>query len=93
MVNHLGLAEPKDGFGQAVVVGIADGYCDPWFECWITPTGGQRDPIACSRTSRTRSVRIDRATRQPMIRRAKTSITNAVYTRPDQVATYVKSAT
>ena len=31
--------------------------------------------------------------RQPTIRRAKTSMTNATYTNPRQVATYVKSDT
>ncbi len=36
---------------------------------------------------------MDVATRQPTIMRANTSMTNATYTKPAQVATYVKSAT
>jgi hypothetical protein len=55
--------------------------------------GPARAHNACSRASRTNSVCIERATRQPMMRRANTSITKATYTNPAQVATYVKSAT
>ncbi len=35
---------------------------------------------------------MDRLTRQPTMQRANTSITQARYTEPIQVATYVKSA-
>jgi len=38
-------------------------------------------------------VRSEFDTRQPTMRRANTSITNATYTKPRQVATYVRSAT
>lgn len=37
---------------------------------------------ACSGASRTKSVRSDADTRQPTVRRAKTSITKATYTKP-----------
>ena len=52
-----------------------------------------REHNACSRASGTRSVRIELATLQPTIRRAKTSMTKAAKTTPVQVATQVKSAT
>ena len=45
------------------------------------------------RASRTTSVAKDDETRQPTMRRVKTSITNATYTKPRQVATSVKSDT
>jgi hypothetical protein len=48
---------------------------------------------ACSRASSARSLRSELAARQPTIRREYTSITNATYTKPRQVATYVRSDT
>src|SRR3954465_12856832 len=48
---------------------------------------------ACSSASRTRSLRIERDTRQPTMARENTSMTKATYTKPAQLATYVKSAT
>ena len=47
--------------------------------------------MACSSAFKTKSVARDEETRHPTMRRAKTSITKATYTKPRQVATYVKS--
>jgi len=41
----------------------------------------------------TKAVCIERATHQPRIHRANTSMTKATYTNPCHVATYVKSVT
>ena len=49
--------------------------------------------VACARASSTQSVRIEADTRQPTMRRAKTSITTATNTKPPQVATEVQSDT
>ena len=49
--------------------------------------------MACSRASKARSVRNELETRHPTILREKTSMTKATYTKPRQVATYVKSET
>jgi hypothetical protein len=51
-----------------------------------------RVQIAISNASNARSARNVVEVRQPMIRLENTSVTNAVYTNPDQVATYVMSA-
>jgi hypothetical protein len=59
----------------------------------ILSHSGCRAYSACSRASRTKSVRIELLTRQPTIRRAKTSITKATYCHPCHVETYVKSDT
>src|SRR5262245_43267303 len=64
---------------------VAPDESRPW--SWSEPHS------ACSSASRTRSVCIERATRQPMMRRENTSMTKATYINPAQVATYVKSAT
>src|SRR5690606_7806331 len=52
-----------------------------------------RSQIACSKASRARSLFSELDTRQPTIRREYTSITNATYTKPRHVATYVRSET
>jgi len=49
--------------------------------------------LGISSASSTTSVRMDTDTRHPTMRRANTSMTNATYTNPLQVATYVKSDT
>jgi hypothetical protein len=48
---------------------------------------------ACSSASRARSLRSEVDARQPTIRRENTSMTNATYTNPRHMATYVRSAT
>ena len=69
------------GFHQAVVVEPGPG--DP-FE------GRQ---LNGSRASRTKSVCIELLSRQPTIRRVKTSMTKATYSQPCQVDRYVNSGT
>ena len=59
----------------------------------MSPSVPVREYSACSSASSTRSVFSDFETRQPTIRRAKTSMTKATYTNPAQVVTYVISAT
>src|SRR5690349_18109726 len=49
--------------------------------------------MAISSASNARSVRNEFSTRQPTMKRLNTSITNATYTNPLQVLTYVRSAT
>ena len=95
-VNDLGRVQPDDGFGERVVVGVADAAdrrLDARLrqalritnrEILATPVAVMDPPLtserahkACSKASRTRSVCIERATRQLMMRRAKTSMTKA----------------
>src|SRR5512133_1070725 len=74
-----------------------DVYCEPRSVCATTELTSEparsRVHTACSRASRTSWVLIVVAVRQPMIRRANASMTNATYTHPDQVETNVMSAT
>ena len=69
-----------------------DPGCDPRSEWWTSCPSVSRSWSACSKASSTRLVRIVVYALQPTMRREKTSITKATYTKPRQGATYVKSA-
>jgi hypothetical protein len=73
-------------------------YCDPASEWWTRPalTGcppRSRCHSAMSSASSTSRARLCRAAAQPTTARENTSTTNATYTVPASVATWVKSAT
>ena len=77
----------RAGLGQTLVYTMAR-YCTPRSLWWTSPSRGSRlAQMAISRASRARLVRRVRSTRQPTIRREKTSMTKAAYAKPDQVAT------
>ena len=73
--------------GVGEPLGAADRQVLPRSLWWIRPRLAWRACSACSSASSTNSVYSERVTRQPTMRRAKTSMMNAAYTNPAQVAT------
>src|SRR5690606_14163371 len=94
-----GVLDASEYPSQLPLIGCCDDQLNP--PCvprslWCTSRSwraSSRSQIACSKASRARSLFSELDTRQPTIRREYTSITNATYTKPRHVATYVRSET